>query len=43
MRIDRLELRLLRLPLVTVKEPSRPKVEEPDPQLSFEDRANAPA
>jgi molecular chaperone GrpE (heat shock protein) len=34
---------LLRLPLVTVKEPERAKVEEPDPQLSFEDRANAPA
>lgn len=32
---------LLRLPVVTVKERAREKVEEPDPQLSFDDRANA--
>jgi molecular chaperone GrpE (heat shock protein) len=34
---------VLRSPLVTVKEAQRAKAEEPDPQLSFEDRANAPA
>jgi molecular chaperone GrpE (heat shock protein) len=34
---------LLRLPVVTVKEPARENVEEPDAQLSFDDRANAPA
>ena len=34
---------LLRLPVVTVKESAPEKVEEPDPQLSFEDQASAPA
>jgi len=34
---------LLRLPVVSVNEAAADKVEEPDPQLSFDDRADAPA